>query len=321
MTRSLWLGKCTPAVIYHGPTPLPWRSSACTLLQYTHCFLRGTVAVSYAQAQVLVEPQWLESHLGDPSLAVVETDVDPGFYQRGHIPGAILWDLHKELEDQVTRDLPSPEQMEGLLSRSGISPDTTIVLYGDGNNRSATWAFWLLKYYQHPDVRLLNGGRVRWEKEGRPLTTQVPQPRPTRYRIQGTDPSLRATRDFILARLKSPGLRLVDVRTDKEYRGEEDPAHPQIGIQRLGHIPGAVHLPWERAAQEDGSFLPAEELARMYQEHQVTPQDDVVAYCRLGVRASYTWFVLKYLLGYPKVRVYDGSWTEWGNLVGAPIER
>ncbi len=216
------------------------------------------------------------------------------------------------------------EQMERLAfatTFSGISNDTTIIVYGDGNNRSATWAFWLLKYYRHRDVRLLDGGRKRWLAAGLPLSADSPRRTRASYTIGKPLPSLRARRDYILRRLQKPGFLPLDVRTRDEYAGIDHPDHPQTGIQRLGHMPGAVNLDWEEAAGEDGMFLPPEELARRYCALGVTPDKEVVTYCRLGVRASYSWFVLKHLLDYPRVRNYDGSWTEWGNLVSAPIEK
>ena len=269
----------------------------------------------------IVEPQWLLDHLHDANLRIVEVDVDPKAYHEGHIEGAVLWSLHSDLEDTVRRDVPTPEQAATLLGRSGISPDTTVVLYGDGNNRSATWGFGILTYYRHKKVLLLHGGRTRWRALGLPLTQGVPVPRPTVYPVPTSNPRIRASRTDILRRLNTPGFRLLDVRTSAEYRGENDPGHSQAGISRLGHIPGAVFQPWDEAAGPDGAFRPVEELRRLYEEHGVRPNQDIVAYCRLGVRASYTWFVLRYLLGYPNVRNYDGSWTEWGNLIGVPIER
>ena len=269
----------------------------------------------------VVEPQWLLEHLDDPRVRVVEVDVDPALYHQGHLPGAVLWELHRDLEDPVRRDLPTPERLAELLGRSGVGPDTTVVLYGDGNNRSATWGFWVLAYYRHRNARLLNGGRVRWQAMGLPLTTETPRLEPRFYPVPRPDRRVRARHTDILRRLGSADLRLVDVRTAAEYRGEDDPDHPQTGIARLGRIPGAVHQPWDEAAGPDGTFRPVEELRRLYQGRGVLPEQEVVTYCRLGVRASYTWFVLRHLLGYPRVRNYDGSWTEWGNLVGVPIAK
>ena len=278
---------------------------------------------AYAIPEVLVDTDWVAEHLGDPSVVTVEvnTDLQAG-YDQGHVPGAVGWSLHTDLEDQTRRDIPPMSQLEGLLGRSGIDNDTTVALYGDGNNRSATWAFWVLKYYRHKDVRLMNGGRQRWLDEGRPLTTEPPTPETKSYKGGVPDRSLRATKDHIVSSLRSPSTRLLDTRTEEEYRGtvSSAPGTTQAGIYRTGRIPGAVLLPWDEGATPDGTFKPAEELSRMYLDRGVSPDQEVITYCRLGMRASYSWFVLKYLLGYDRVRNYDGSWTEWGNSVGVPIE-
>lgn len=277
----------------------------------------------YARPEVLVSPDWLQARLGDPSLAIVEVDADPQeAYYKGHIPGAVMWDMHGDLEDPVKRDIVSPSQLEALLGRSGIGNDTTVVLYGDGNNRSATYAFWVLKYYRHGDVRLLNGGRRRWEDEGRPMTTETPRPLQRTYRAPVPDRSLRASKEDILRRLGRPSVKLLDTRTYEEFVGATASSPGgQAAIYRQGRIPGAIHIPWDDGAAEDGSFRPAEELRRLYEAKGILPEHEVITYCRLGVRASYSWFVLSYLLGYPRVRNYDGSWTEWGNSIGVPIER
>ena len=277
---------------------------------------------SKVRPQVLVSTAWLEEHLDDPAIVVAEvnTDLEVG-YRQGHVPGAVGWDLHRDLEDQTRRDVPSASQLAALLGRSGIDNATAVVLYGDGNNRSATWAFWLLKYYRHDDVRLLDGGRVKWVAEGRPLSTETAAPSAKSYRPGIPDRSLRATQDHIAVNLGSPLLSLLDARTYDEYVGNTAASSPgQAEIYRNGRIPGAVHVPWDDAAVEDGAFRPAGDLRRMYEQKGITPDREVIAYCRLGVRASYSWFVLKYLLGYERVRNYDGSWTEWGNSVGVPIE-
>jgi thiosulfate/3-mercaptopyruvate sulfurtransferase len=277
----------------------------------------------YAIPGVLVDTDWVAEHLDDHSVVTVEvnTDLQAG-YGQGHVPGAVGWGLHTDLEDQTRRDIASLSQMEGLLGRSGIDNDTTVVLYGDGNNRSATYAFWVLKYYRHGDVRLMDGGRQRWLDEGRPLTTDPPTPEAKSYRGGIPDRTLRATRDHILSNLRSSSMRLLDTRTEEEYRGtlSSAPGTTQADIYRSGRIPGAVLLPWDEGATGDGTFKPADELRRMYLDKGVSPDQEVIVYCRLGVRASYSWFVLKYLLGYERVRNYDGSWTEWGNSVGVPIE-
>ena len=278
---------------------------------------------AYAIPEALVDTGWVAEHLGDPSVVTVEvnTDLQAG-YEQGHLPGAVGWSLHTDLEDQTRRDIPPMAQLEALLGRSGIDNDTTVVLYGDGNNRSATWAFWVLKYYRHRDVRLMNGGRQRWLDEGRPLTTEPPTSEAKSYRCGIPDRSLRATKEHIVSGLRSPSMRLLDTRTEEEYRGTlgSAPGTVQPQIYRNGRIPGAVLLPWDEGANRDGTFKPAGELSRMYLDKGVRPDQEVITYCRLGVRASYSWFVLRYLLGYERVRNYDGSWTEWGNSVGVPIE-
>ena len=281
------------------------------------------MAEPYAHPEVLVDTAWVAEHLDDSSIAVVEVNTDlEADYRTGHVPGAVGWGLHTDLEDQVRRDIPRAKQIEALLGRSGIDNGATIVLYGDGNNRSATWAFWILKYYGHEDVRLMNGGRVRWVKEGRPMTSEAVERPPTTYVASGPHEQLRATKDYVLAKLGQPGLRPLDTRTFEEYAGllTSAPGTPQPDIYRKGRIPGAVHVPWDDGATVDGVFRSADELRALYEAKGLAPDQEVVPYCRLGVRASYSWFVLKYLLGYQKVRNYDGSWTEWGNSVGVPIE-
>ena len=278
---------------------------------------------SHENTGVLVSTQWVEDHLLDPSSVVVEvnTDLNDGYLQ-GHAPGAVGWGLHTDLEDPVRRDLPSVSQFEALMERSGIDNGTTIVLYGDGNNRSATWAFWVLKYYRHGIVRLMNGGRAKWLAEGRPISAEAPAPTDKGYRASVPDKSLRAMRDHIVQNLRDPSLKLLDTRTVEEYAGRltSSPGTAQPEIERTGRIPGAIHVAWDDAAAEDGAFRPVEELRNLYATTGIGPDDEVITYCRLGVRASYSWFVLKYLLGYRRVRNYDGSWTEWGNSTGVPIE-
>ena len=272
---------------------------------------------------VVVSTEWVADRLDDDSIVIAEvnTDLDAD-YGTGHVPGAIGWGLHTDLEHQVRRDVPSAEQIEELMARSGVANDTTAVLYGDGNNRSATWAFWVLKYYGHEDVRLMDGGRAKWIGEGRPLSTETPAPARAVYTASAPDYAIRATKQYIVDHLDDDMLRLLDTRTYEEYAGllTSAPGTPQPDIYRKGRIPGAVHVPWDDGASEDGSFRPVEELRRMYEAQGLLHGGEVVPYCRLGVRASYSWFVLKYLLRYPRVRNYDGSWTEWGNSTGTPIE-
>ncbi|MDR7408354.1 MAG: sulfurtransferase [Armatimonadota bacterium] len=278
---------------------------------------------SYARPDVLVETDWLAQRLGDPGLRIVESNEDPELYAQGHIPGAIHIRWKTDLQDPVRRDWVSREQLEDLLGARGIGNAHTIILYGDRNNWFATYTFWLLQYYGVENLKILNGGRQKWIAEGRPLTTEVPQYPPAPFRAKDPDPTLRAFRDEILQRLQDPALALVDVRSPQEYRGEliAPPGYPQEGAQRPGHIPRAVNIPWTHNVREDGTFKSAEELRALYESVGITPDREVVAYCRIGERSSLTWFTLKVLLGYPNVKNYDGSWTEWGSLVGVPVER
>jgi thiosulfate/3-mercaptopyruvate sulfurtransferase len=281
------------------------------------------MALSYAHPEVLVETQWVADHLSDPNVRIIEVDVDTAAYETGHIPGAVAWNWQTDLSDRVRRDLIPKAELERLLGRIGATRDTTLVLYGDNNNWFAAWAFWQLKIYGHRDARLMNGGRKKWIAENRPLDTSVPTFTPTTYIADEPDLSIRAFRDQVLESLGRPESVLVDVRSPREYSGEllAPENLPQEGAQRGGHIPGAVNIPWSMAVNEDGTFKSPEQLAEIYRSKGVTPDKQVTAYCRIGERSSHTWFVLKYLLGYPNVRNYDGSWTEWGSLVGVPIER
>ena len=277
----------------------------------------------YVHPEVLVDADWVQAHLGDPNVRLLEVDVTTSAYDEGHIPGAVGLNWQKELQDQVVRAPLSEESLEALLSKAGVSKDTTVVLYGDNNNWFAAWALWILKYYGHNDVRLLDGGRVKWLADKREITTDVPSYAPTNY-IAGTpDEDIRAYRDQIVGWLKDSNFALVDVRSPAEYSGELlAPANlPQEGAQRGGHIPGAANVPWASAVSADATFKSADELKAIYGGKGVTGDKDIVAYCRIGERSSHTWFVLHYLLGYDNVRNYDGSWTEWGSLIGAPIEK
>jgi thiosulfate/3-mercaptopyruvate sulfurtransferase len=276
----------------------------------------------YAYPEVLVETDWVATHLTDPALRIVEVDVDTSQYEKGHIPGAIGFNWQTQLNDPVRRDIVSQADLEALLSKHGIGNTHTIVLYGDNNNWFAAFAFWILKMYGHEDVRLMNGGRKKWVDEARPLTTEVPSYPPTTYKARPADESLRAYRDQVMAAYRDPGFVLVDVRSPQEFTGEilAPPGLPETA-QRGGHIPGARNIPWAQAVREDGTFKSVDELRQLYGSKEVTPDKRVIAYCRIGERSSHTWFVLKYLLGYPDVRNYDGSWTEWGSMVNAPIER
>ncbi len=277
----------------------------------------------YTHPEALVDAEWVQAHLTDPTVRLIEVDVDTTAYEQGHIQGAVGFNWQKDLQDQLVRAPVNKEQLEALLSRAGVSNDTTIVLYGDNNNWFAAWALWILKYYGHRDVRLLNGGRVKWLADKREITTAIPSYPRTSYAAQTAYSDIRAFRDQILRSLGRSGFVLVDVRSPAEYSGELlAPAHlPQEGAQRGGHIPEAANIPWSLAVREDGTFKSAEELRTLYEGKGITPDKEVVAYCRIGERSSHTWFVLHYLLGYPTVRNYDGSWTEWGSLIGVPIEK
>ena len=276
----------------------------------------------YATEDTLVDTEWAKAHLEDPAVRFVEVDVDTTAFEQSHLPGAVGWNWTSQLADGIRRDIASREDFSALLSSSGIGPDTTIILYGDNNNWFAAWAYWQLKLYGHRDVRILNGGRKYWLDNGLPLAVDVPTFEPTGYQLPEPDFSLRAYRDDILPRLGDEGLALVDVRSPAEFNGEIiAPPGMSETAQRAGHIPGAASVPWAQTGREDGTFKSAEELAALYEAKGVTPDKDVIAYCRIGERSSHTWFVLHELLGYQRVRNYDGSWTEYGSLIGVPIEK
>ena len=276
----------------------------------------------FAKDDVLVSADWAQAHLSDPSVRFVEVDVDTTAYGQSHLPGAVGWDWTSQLSDGIRRDIATPAEFSRLLSDSGIGPGTTIVLYGDNNNWFACWAYWQLKLFGHRDVRILDGGRRYWLDHGLPLTTDVPTYAATGYELPEPDFAFRAFRDDILPRLGETGLALVDVRSPAEYNGEViAPPGMTETAQRAGHIPGAASIPWAQAVREDGTFKSADELRALYEAKGVTPDKDVIAYCRIGERSSHSWFVLHELLGYKRVRNYDGSWTEWGSMVGVPIEK
>jgi thiosulfate/3-mercaptopyruvate sulfurtransferase len=277
----------------------------------------------YVHGEVLVTTGWVADHLDDPKVRLVEVSVDTEAYQAGHISGAVGWSWKKDTQDMLRRDIPDQAAFEALMSKAGIAPESTVVLYGDLDNWFAAYAFWLLKLYGHKDVRLLNGGRKKWVAEERHLTTYVTSYPPTTYKAQARATNLRALRSYVEASLQHEGRALVDVRSPDEFSGKLlAPANlPQEGSQRGGHIPGAANIPWGKAVREDGTFKPAEELKAIYEGQGISAEKEIIAYCRIGERSSHTWFVLTYLLGYPNVRNYDGSWTEWGSLIGAPIER
>lgn len=280
-------------------------------------------ARGYAHPEALVETDWLAAHAGDTGVRVFEVDVDTSAYDQGHVAGAIGLNWKTQLQQQPVRDVVSRSELAALLSRSGVAADTTIVVYGDNNNWFAAWFFWLLKYYGHADVRLVDGGRVKWLAEGRPLSTAVPSFRASIYTPAAPDESIRALRDEVLASVKQGDRRLVDVRSPKEFSGElfAPEGLPQEGAQRSGHIAGAVNVPWSTAVATDGRFKSAGELHEIYAGAGIDGTAETIAYCRIGERSSHTWFALRYLLGHRQVRNYDGSWTEWGSLIGAPIER
>lgn len=277
----------------------------------------------YVHSEALVDADWVQAHLNDPKVRLIEVDVDTKGYDQGHIPGAVGFNWKKELQDQVVRAPIDKEQLESLLSSAGVNNDTTIVVYGDNNNWFAAWALWIFKYYGHQDVRILDGGRAKWLADKREITSEVPEYTATNYHASEPDSSIRVFRDQVLKELGSSNLALVDVRSPGEFSGELlAPANlPQEGAQRGGHIPGAANIPWSQAVREDGTFKSKDELSTLYGGKGVTPDKEVIAYCRIGERSSHTWFVLSYLLGYNNVRNYDGSWTEWGSLIGAPIEK
>jgi thiosulfate/3-mercaptopyruvate sulfurtransferase len=278
---------------------------------------------SYAYPEVLVDTVWLGDHLQDPGVRVVEVSEDVTLYDQGHIPGAVHFNWQTQLQDRVRRDWINKEQFENLLGAYGIGNDTTVVLYGDKNNWLATYTFWLCKMYGVERLRVLNGGRGKWIAEGRPLAKDAPSYSRTTFRAKNPDLSIRAFRDQVLERIGKPGVALVDVRSPQEFSGEliAMPAYPQEGAQRGGHIPSAQSIPWGQNVREDGTFKALDELRKVYESKGVHPDKEIIAYCRIGERSSLTWFTLKYLLGYPRVRNYDGSWTEWGSLVGVPIEK
>ncbi len=277
----------------------------------------------YAHPESLVSTDWVAEHGSDAGVRLVEVDVDTSAYEQGHIAGAVGWNWQSQLQQPVRRDLASKEEIERLLGGSGIGNDTTVVLYGDNNNWFAAWAFWQLKYYGHGDVRIMNGGRVKWEAEGRPTTTEAPSYSAVSYTASEGDQSIRAYRDQVLSLVNAGGIALVDVRSPAEFSGELlAPANvPQEGSQRGGHIPGASNIPWGQAVAEDGAFKSADALRELYAGQGIDGSRETIAYCRIGERSSHSWFVLTQLLGFDNVRNYDGSWTEWGSIVGAPIEK
>ena len=276
----------------------------------------------YAHPESLVSTEWVAEHGGDDGVRLVEVDVDTSAYDQGHIEGAVGWDWTDQLQDTLNRDIISKSDMEELLGGSGVGNDTTVILYGDNNNWFAAWAFWQMRMYGHENVKLMDGGRAKWEAEGRPLTTDVPSHESVEYSASEPNNSIRAFREDVISAASSGSSFFVDVRAPEEFRGEllAPAALPQEGAQRGGHIPGAANVPWATAVAEDGSFKSADELIEIYGS-RVDNSKPTIAYCRIGERSSHTWFVLTQLLGLDNVSNYDGSWTEYGSVVRAPIER
>jgi thiosulfate/3-mercaptopyruvate sulfurtransferase len=284
----------------------------------------STQTNAYAHPEALVSTEWVAAHLADPKVRLIESNEDVLLYDTGHIPGAVKVDWHTDLNDPVVRDYINQAQFEALTRRLGIANDTTVVFYGDKNNWWATYAFWVFQLFGHTNAKVMNGGRLKWVAEQRPVTRDVPAYPPTNYTATPRDDSkIRAYRDDVLAHLEVNGP-LIDVRSPAEYRGEllHMADYPQEGALRGGHIPGAKSVPWARAANQDGTFKSPAELRAIYEQEQgLHANDNIIAYCRIGERSSHTWFVLTYLLGYDRVRNYDGSWTEWGNAVRVPVEK
>ncbi len=281
------------------------------------------MTAQYTHPDSLVDTQWVADNLGTAGIVLAEVDVDTSAYDSGHIKGSLGWNWQTDLQNTVTRELLTSDEVADLLGRSGISNDTTIVLYGDNNNWFAAWAFWFLRMYGHQGVKLMNGGRVKWVAEGRPITNDASSPTAVSYSAAAADTSLRALRDTVLAAASAGGTQLVDVRSPAEYNGEVIAPEnmPQEGAQRSGHIPGAASIPWLTTINDDGTFKSADELTGIYESKGIDGGTDVITYCRIGERSAHTWFALTQLLGYDNVSNYDGSWTEYGSLVGAPIEK
>ncbi|MGA7009283.1 MAG: sulfurtransferase [Nitrososphaeraceae archaeon] len=278
--------------------------------------------MEYAHPEVLVDTNWVDQHKNDPKVRVAEVDYDPtANYTLGHVPGSVLIDWKADINDPLTRNIITQQACESLLQRVGVNDDTTLVLYGDFNNWFAAFAFWVFKYYGYKDVRLMNGGRKKWLEEDKPVTKDIPSHAKGNFKASEPDSSIRVFLRYVRDTLGSKIL--VDVRGPKEFTGEilAPPEYPTEHAQRGGHIPGAVNIPWAQAVNENGTFKSADELQKLYQSKGVAADKEVISYCRIGERSSHTWFVLKYLLGYPNVKNYDGSWTEWGNMIDNPIER
>ncbi len=278
--------------------------------------------MNYSHPEVLVDTKWVEDHINDPKVRIAEVDYDPtANYVLGHIPGSVLLDWKVDINDPVARNILSEQACQELLQRIGVNGDTTLVLYGDFNNWFAAFAFWAFKYYGCKDMKLMNGGRKKWLEEDKPLTKEIPTYPRGNFESSGPDNNIRVFLRYVSDTLGSKAL--VDVRSPKEFTGEilAPPEYPTEHAQRGGHIPGAANIPWAQAVNDDGTFKSADELSKIYQSKGITADKEVISYCRIGERSSHTWFVLKYLLGYPNVKNYDGSWTEWGNMIDNPIEK
>lgn len=284
--------------------------------------------MSYAHPEVLVDTQWVADNLNSESIRIAEVDYDPrSNYSLGHVPGAVLFDWKQDINDPISRNILSKQACEQLLQKAGLNNDTTLILYGDFNNWFAAFAFWVFKYYGYKDLRIMNGGRKKWLIEDRLVNKAIPQYSKGNFMASDADNSLRVFLEYVkdsLEKVEKNAVAMVDVRSSKEFTGEvlAPPEYPTEHAQRGGHIPGAKNIPWSQAVNEnDGTFKPADELKRIYESKNITPDKEVIAYCRIGERSSHTWFVLKYLLGYPNVKNYDGSWTEWGNMINNAIEK
>ena len=282
--------------------------------------------MGYAHPEVLVDTQWVEEHVKDSKVRIAEVDYDPkANYQLGHVPGAVLFDWRQDINDPVSRNVLNKQACEDLLQRAGVNNDTTLVLYGDFNNWFAAFAFWVFKYYGFKDVRIMNGGRKKWLEEDKEVNKDIPNYPKGDLKATDPDKNIRVFLDEVKQSLDAKDrIKMVDVRSPKEFTGEilAPPEYPTEHAQRGGHIPGAENIPWAQAVNDkDGTFKSADELKKLYESKEITPDKEIIAYCRIGERSSHTWFVLKYLLGYPNVKNYDGSWTEWGNMIANPIEK
>jgi thiosulfate/3-mercaptopyruvate sulfurtransferase len=278
----------------------------------------------YAHPEVLTDTHWVENHLKDGSVRIAEVDYDPrANYELGHIPGSVLFDWKRDINDPISRNILSKQSCEELLQRFGINNDTTLILYGDFNNWFAAFAFWVFKYYGYTDVKIMDGGRKKWLEEDRPLSKDVPNYPKGNFKASEPDDSIRVFMNYVKETLGKKDKALVDVRSPKEFTGEilAPPEYPTEHAQRGGHIPGAANIPWSQAVNDDGTFKSVDELKKLYDAKEIIPDKEIITYCRIGERSSHTWFVLKYLLGYPNVKNYDGSWTEWGNMIANQVEK